>query len=407
MKTLAKKLLLLLLSTVLTLVVIEVGLRLLGRKYTGSTYTADPVLGWALRPGAGAWETEEGFAWSKINSFGYRDRERSLKKPGNDYRVAVVGDSYTEARQVDMGKGFTALTEADLNRSRCLGNSTVEVLNFGVPGYGTAQELLQLRERVWQFKPDMIVLQFHAGNDLYNNYRELNVSPPEQAPYFLLKNGKLELDSSFNQGRAYTPAYMKLKGTAADITNRSTLLLLIYKWMRTQAQSSARARLADPQAKAESPSDPTAPPPEYQRFLSFLPPEIPSMVEAWRVTEALIGEFGQEVRDHHIPLLMMVVPTAHQLKDPEAQAAYRAQYKIESLEYADDRIDRVASADGIPVLRLTRALMAETQRTGNKMTGFPNSAEGHFNEYGHRVVARELANAICQVGSAKEANSRK
>ena len=104
---------------------------------------------------------------------------------------------------------------------------------------------------------------------------------------------------------------------------------------------------------------------------------------------------------------MMVVPTAHQLKDPEAQAAYRAQYKIESLEYADDRIDRVASADGIPVLRLTRALMAETQRTGNKMTGFPNSAEGHFNEYGHRVVARELANAICQVGSAKEANSRK
>lgn len=405
MKTLAKKVLLLLVSTILTLMVIEGGLRLLGRKYTGSTYTADPVLGWALRPGAGAWETEEGLAWSKINSFGYRDRERTLEKPQSVYRVAVLGDSYTEARQVDMDKGFTALAEVDLNRSHCLGSSTVEVLNFGVPGYGTGQELIQLRERVWQFKPDMIVLQFHAGNDLYNNYRELNVSPPELAPYFVLKDGKLELDNSFNQGRAYSPTYIKQKGMAADITNRSTLLLLVYKWMRSRAQSSEQARLADPQAK--SAVDPTAPPPEYQRFLSFLPPAIPSMMEAWNVTEALIGEFANEVREHRLPLLIMVVPTAHQLKDPEEREAYRAQFKIESLEYADDRIEKVASADGIPVLRLTTSLIEETQRTGNKMTGFPNSAQGHFNEYGHIVVARELVNSICQLGSAKELNSRK
>ena len=169
--------------------------------------------------------------------------------------------------------------------------------------------------------------------------------------------------------------------------------------MRTRAQRNEEARLADPQVK--SAADPNSPPSDYQRFLSFLPPTIPSMVEAWRVTEALIGEFGKEVQEHRLPFLIMVVPTAHQLKDPAAQAEYRARYKIESLEYADDRIDKVASSDGIPVLRLTTALNEEKQRTGNDMTGFPNSAQGHFNEYGHKVVARELVNAICQLGSSR------
>jgi hypothetical protein len=32
-------------------------------------------------------------------------------------------------------------------------------LNFGIGGFGAAQELLLLRERVWKFDPDVIVLQ--------------------------------------------------------------------------------------------------------------------------------------------------------------------------------------------------------------------------------------------------------
>ena len=36
----------------------------------------------------------------------------------------------------------------------------VEVINFGVSGYGTAQELLTLRQKVWDFSPDIVVLAF-------------------------------------------------------------------------------------------------------------------------------------------------------------------------------------------------------------------------------------------------------
>ena len=76
------------------------------------------LLGYTLRPGARAWEVDEGVAWTKINSHGYRDRERTATKPQEVYRVAVLGDSWTEARQVGIDKMFTTIAEAELNRVR-------------------------------------------------------------------------------------------------------------------------------------------------------------------------------------------------------------------------------------------------------------------------------------------------
>jgi hypothetical protein len=386
MRRSAIRLLALVVSTVIALAIGELGLRLLGKRYTGSTYTADTTLGWALRPRANAWEVDEGIAWTKINSHGYRDRERTMLKPLDTYRLAVLGDSYTEARQVSMETTFTSLAEQALNGRACFPGRRIEVLNFGVPGYGTGQQLLQLRERVWQFDPDMIVLQFYAGNDIYNNYRRLNTSGPDLAPYFLMRNGTLELDESFRRGRAFSRPYVTLKNISADLTNQFVLLQMLYKGTRVLAQQ--RAAYAGQNDL----------PPEYERFLSYLPPAIPWMAEAWHITEALLTEFGKEVRSRNRPLLLVIMPTRHQIHpDPDTQHAYRAKYKIESLEYADDRVDQHARASGIPVLRLSKPLTEEARRTGVYMAGFANTApnDGHLNEHGHAVVAREFVAAVC------------
>src|SRR5262245_36699508 len=404
MKNFAKKLLLVLFSTFLGLAICEIGLRLFGFKYSGSTWTSDPLVGVSLRPGASAWEVDEGFAWTKINGHGYRDRDRALGKPQGVYRIAALGDSYTEARQVPMDKTFTSLAEEEFNRSHCLGERKVEVLNFGIGGFGTAQELLLLRERVWKFDPDLVVLQFYAGNDLFNNHRALNISAPDKAPYFLLKNGKLELDDSFRQGPAYNPANIRMKGISADIMNSFVLLQLVHKLNNVRAQQKELARLNDPGRQ----SNPNGPPPEYQRYLYSLPPTIPSMVEAWQVTEALIAEMGKEVKSHHAPLLMMIMPTGIQINpDPQEQEVYRAKYHVESLEYADDRAEQLARENGIPVLRLTRPLVEEARRTGTYMAGFANTAPngGHLNERGHAVVTRELIRAIYEIASVRATTS--
>ena len=68
----------------------------------------------------------------KINSYGWRDKELSLKKPQNTYRIAVLGDSLVEAFQVESDRTFLALTEQQLNEEHKL---KVELMNFGHGGY--------------------------------------------------------------------------------------------------------------------------------------------------------------------------------------------------------------------------------------------------------------------------------
>jgi hypothetical protein len=121
------------------------------------------------------------------------------------------------------------------------------------------------------------------------------------------------------------------------------------------------------------------------------------------VTEALIAEFGKEVRSHNAPMLLMILPLPIQFHpDPKAQEAFCAEHKIDSIEYADDRVERQARANGIPTLRLEKPLLDEARHSGTYMAGFANSPpnELHLNERGHAVVAREMVRAVCEIAGA-------
>jgi lysophospholipase L1-like esterase len=317
--------------------------------------------------------------------------------------VALLGDSFTEARQVDLDKTFASLAEEELNRRHCLGDLKVEVLNFGTLGYNTGQELIQLRERGWKFSPDMVVLNFYSGNDIIDHVRELNTVLPELVPYFRLKNGELEVDYSFRHGLQFDPTFIRLRGLATDALNASELALMVYKLRMASAQRKEMEREIGRVYAAKESADPNALPFQYSRFVHYLPPTIPSMVEAWQVTEALIAEFGKEVRSHNAPMLLMILPLPIQFHpDPKAQEAFCAEHKIDSIEYADDRVERQARANGIPTLRLEKPLLDEARHSGTYMAGFANSPpnELHLNERGHAVVAREMVRAVCEIAGA-------
>lgn len=371
----------------------EIGLRMAGKKFNGSTYTADPLLGWALRPGAAAWETAEGVAWSRINSHGFRDHERPVAKPAGTYRIAVVGDSFTEARQVGLDDAFTSQTERALNQDpACCGNRRAEVLNFGVPGYGTAQELLLLKNRVWQFSPDLIVLQTYTGNDLFDNHRSLSLANIDQTPYFLLRDGKLVFDDSFRHLPKFSPARIRIKNIASDLMNNSILLQTVLHVRTVLAQRN----------KINAVHQRGTLPPNYQQFLAFLPPELPEMKESWQVTEALLEEFIQEVRSHGVPVLFLIMPSPQQFDPDETKRARTsARHKIDSLEYADDRVENFAKLRQVPTVRLIQTFLDENRRTGKYLAGFPNTGpqNGHLNEFGHTVVARELSKAVRKLSS--------
>lgn len=102
-----------------------------------------------------------------INSSGFRDDEFHIQKPAGVTRIAVLGDSQEEALQVELADTWQKVMARSLTKN--LGKK-IETYNFGVSGYGTDQEWLTLREKVWQFSPDMVILAF-SPNDIGDTYK--------------------------------------------------------------------------------------------------------------------------------------------------------------------------------------------------------------------------------------------
>jgi len=157
--TFRQKLYLVLFGLLFGLLLCEILLRVIGYSYP-MFYASDYYRGFALRPGIEGHYQREGGSYVRINSDGQRDREHTKTKPPDTVRIVVLGDSFAEAMHVPMEQTFWSLLERKLEECHSFAGKHVEVLNFGVSGYGTAQELVTLRQKVWDYSPDIVVLAF-------------------------------------------------------------------------------------------------------------------------------------------------------------------------------------------------------------------------------------------------------
>jgi len=128
---------------------------------TGLKSVYDPVLGWRNLPNyQGATRGRK----LTLNSRGMRGREYDFAKPAATRRVLVLGDSYVWGYGVGDDEVFTEVLERRLQET----GSPWEVINTGVPGWGTDQELLFLVEEGFKYQPDVVVLALFLGNDPEN-----------------------------------------------------------------------------------------------------------------------------------------------------------------------------------------------------------------------------------------------
>jgi lysophospholipase L1-like esterase len=148
------------LSVGLSLLMGEVVLRMLGHgSITSQMYVEDEhtiyrnkplTRGRALRPG----EFDYSFT---TNTDGFRgQREYRRPKPVGTRRVLAIGDSFTFGIGVDDAESYPAQLERRL--SRLCASRPVQVVNAGVGGFGTSQQLVLLERVGLTFQPDLVVL---------------------------------------------------------------------------------------------------------------------------------------------------------------------------------------------------------------------------------------------------------
>ena len=143
---------LLILSGLSALLFTEAALRLMGHKplYVSPErdrfWKYDSLLGWVHEPGQeGIFETEKFRTAVRINDKGLRDRAHTYERQNDTKRILVLGDSFAWGYGIEESERFSQLLEKSLG---------LEVINAGVSGYSTDQELLWYENEGIKYETD-------------------------------------------------------------------------------------------------------------------------------------------------------------------------------------------------------------------------------------------------------------
>ena len=131
----------------------------------------DPDLGWSPRPGGRNAESTHNAAGLRVET---ADRTFDPQSKPGTLRIALFGDSFVYGSEVK----YSDTWAFGLARALEASAGSVEVLNFGVPGYGTDQAYLRWTHAGARFKPNLVIF----GLQLENMHRNVNLVRPFYIP---------------------------------------------------------------------------------------------------------------------------------------------------------------------------------------------------------------------------------
>jgi len=374
-----KNVVLFLASGIFCLLLLEAALRIYGYRYDPMQAfrgqremilhpSAHPILKYELTPGATArvWGTRV-----TINSHGFRGPEPT---PGKfrGYRILLLGDSIVFGNRISFKTTFPYKLQHLLDPER----ERFEVLNFGVGGYDTLQEVALLQHRGLRYQPDLVVLTY-CLNDI----------------------GIVSINMKFKQDQELNRRYRRLKevrGWANHPLYRLRLAQLVASRMERLRQQEWTAQRNDPEVFRT----------EYQHYIEPIRDEdtellalmgnVPDVYPSlWYGDRDRVGRLRFAFKwlkalslKHDFQVLVIIVPwleseaqgypheTAHRIVRLEAQRA-----GFETIDFTSQFME-----SGIEMLRLRPEDLV------------------HPNDTGHTMIAEELSKYV--LSNVKEEKSR-
>jgi hypothetical protein len=311
-----------------------------------------PLLGWIGIPhatGTVSWASDDmDDMHVTMNGEGFWDSDHQEKKPDGTKRILFLGDSFTIGYGVRYEDRFSELI------SRKLPFGT-EVINMGMWGYSTDQELLLYSEIGQKFDPDILVLSMFL-DDLFCTHLV-----------------------SVNQGRYIKPKFtvtgdgvLELENTPVPDNNGSSVLLNMIRSRIGVIKNRLNVGREFAERNWFSVFDKA-----YVRGIGYY------------LSLRIVDELHAMAKEKGMPFLLVLIPYKDQLMEKEIHAQNEGYVGIPphrlDLRLPQKVVTHYCQKKGIPVLDLLPVFQEESQRTKLFF-----DRDLHWTKEGHQVAAHAI-----------------
>jgi len=316
-----------------------------------STQQYDLELGYTNIPGSQMIESLEGYSHVTFNKLGFNDKDpdENLKR-----KIFIMGDSYTEAFQVDYTLGYTAIME------KMLRQDDIDVIKLARDSFLPLHYPIVFNRYYEQYKPELTLLQLgsHTPGGLYDENSSIKYDQKGEIESYTLKVSDND----------------KRKEAFRIILNNSALayyLMRRYKYLIVQTMhridhllSIGRKQKDKPENSIGYKSTPTDE--DYVKRLTYILKQLKgNVVVVYFPDPAVVYN-----NDEH---------------NNQARNIIKAATLNASFGFID----------------LTDTYKSDFKAHNKFLTGFSNSIRpnnGHLNAYGHAVVAKSLVDQLKSKG---------
>lgn len=374
-KNLLQNIAVLLLTFLIFLFILELGLRFFyfytGKNKKGGTgsvdqedlrprfiYENNEKAGYSLKPNLNT--NFRNIKTTKLitNSNGLRDREFEKKGEGV-FRIVVLGDSFTFGWDVEADMSYPKQLERMLNDK--ITGKRFEVVNCGVPGYGTDQELKFFENISVFYEPDLVLIGFYIGNDITDNM----IGGIKRRS---VKDGYL-LDNYLHEKIDYENIYLKI--AKKYFTQRSRLFSFLSDRYEKFILKLGYHADVNPYYQLEIK--------QLDVFRKSYDAETKMGIEK---TEKLIEKIDLVASEKGAGVAVVLIPAFYQVY-PKAWENYLSSYGLVQSLYDQNRPNEVLNdffkEHGIKTVDLTESF----KRIGEKKNLY---LFGHWNERGHSIA---------------------
>jgi len=268
----------------------------------------------------------------------------------------VLGDSFAEGKQVADHQTFPKQLERALREQ--FPHRRWEVVNGGVSGYGTADEIKFFELFGRAFDPDLVIVEFFVGNDVQNNVA---------SPHFRWHESRLD------ELPLERPSTREL--WVARLQEFCAAHFHLYQFLRDRYHNTTASAVTLEELPYALP---------VQGFA-------PTDDGGWRLTEALLDRLLELVDDAGARSLLVAIPQRVQVFDDEWIASTRLEGGDPSRTEPQRRIVAYARQRLLPFLDVLNDLhdASVEQRSYYRI-------DGHLTAPGHRTVADRILKSLVE-----------